>query len=242
MSSASRNRSEDRGPPRETSSSHGPSSNGGGSIGGSSTGGGSNNGGTGSMAASNGRDGHHHNHQAQHHGGGGAGSSNHNLKEHSRHQSSAPREAFFSHFLRNSPAAKAADMIGKGLFGKGGWGGNAGGAPDKEPTVADEDYEIKVINLPLVEQTRKTRISPRLETSRDKTEFWMPALAWRAIDYLNYKGSDVEGLYRVPGSGQQVKRWQRRFDEGACVGGGSVFEAGSRRIVLTLCRIRRRPL
>jgi hypothetical protein len=41
----------------------------------------------------------------------------------------------------------------------------------------------------------------------------MPAFPWRAIDYLNYKGSDVEGLYRVPGSGPQIKKWQRRFDE-----------------------------
>jgi hypothetical protein len=42
----------------------------------------------------------------------------------------------------------------------------------------------------------------------------MPAFPWRAIDYLNYKGSDVEGLYRVPGSGPQIKKWQRKFDEG----------------------------
>ena len=34
------------------------------------------------------------------------------------------------------------------------------------------------------------------------------------FDYLNYKGTDVEGLYRVPGSGPQVKKWQRKFDEG----------------------------
>jgi hypothetical protein len=27
-----------------------------------------------------------------------------------------------------------------------------------------------------------TRISTRLEQSRDKTEFWMPALPWRCIE------------------------------------------------------------
>lgn len=32
-------------------------------------------------------------------------------------------------------------------------------------------------------------------------------------DYLNFKGCEVEGLYRVPGSGPQIKKWQRRFDE-----------------------------
>lgn len=101
-------------------------------------------------------------------------------------------------------------MLGRGLFGK---SGRSGSTTEKESAVDDEHYEIKVINLPLVEQTRKTRISKRLESSRDKTEFWMPAFPWRAIDYLNYKGTDVEGLYRVPGSGPQIKKWQRRFDE-----------------------------
>ncbi|PHH78296.1 hypothetical protein CDD80_7104 [Ophiocordyceps camponoti-rufipedis] len=112
--------------------------------------------------------------------------------------------------LRSS-STRAADMISKGLFGK--HPRNSGGGPDKESAVDDEHYALKVIILPLVEQTRLTRISKRLEHSRDKTEFWMPAFPWRAIDYLNYKGCDVEGLYRVPGSGPQVKKWQRKFDE-----------------------------
>ncbi|KAI1485462.1 hypothetical protein F5X96DRAFT_674623 [Biscogniauxia mediterranea] len=111
--------------------------------------------------------------------------------------------------LRSS-GSRAADMISKGLFGK---GGRSASTSDKEPTVDDEHYVLKVINLPLVEQTRKTRISKRLEDSRDKTEFWMPAFPWRAIDYLNFNGTDVEGLYRVPGSGPQIKKWQRKFDE-----------------------------
>lgn len=117
---------------------------------------------------------------------------------------------FFSG-LKNS-STKAAGMIRDGLFGK---NQRTATTPEKDPVVDDEHYVIKVINLPLVEQTRKTRISKRLEDSRDKTEFWMPAFPWRAIDYLNYKGCDVEGLYRVPGSGPQIKKWQRKFDEGA---------------------------
>lgn len=116
---------------------------------------------------------------------------------------------FFSG-LKNS-GSKAAGMIGKGLFGK---AGRSGSTTEREPTVDDEHYVLKVINLPLVEQTRRTRICKKLEDSRDKTEFWMPAFPWRAIDYLNFKGSDVEGLYRVPGSGPQIKKWQRKFDEG----------------------------
>ncbi|SPQ18601.1 bb20ae07-2eab-4d11-be54-98f5ee273156 [Thermothielavioides terrestris] len=118
-----------------------------------------------------------------------------------------PGAAFFS----NLKHSKAAGILSNRFFG-GGSSRNEAPAP-KEPVVDDEHYVLKVINLPLVEQTRLTRISKRLEHSRDKTEFWMPAFPWRAIDYLNYKGSEVEGLYRVPGSGPQIKKWQRKFDE-----------------------------
>ena len=138
------------------------------------------------------------------------------FKENSRTPSSFSssfREGGGHAFLTNlkSSATKGAGAIHKGLFGK---GSRSGSTNEKEPSVDDEHYQLRVINLPLVQQTRLTRISKRLEDSRDKTEFWMPAFPWRAIDYLNYKGSDVEGLYRVPGSGPQIKRWQRRFDEG----------------------------
>ncbi|KAJ4108954.1 hypothetical protein ACKRZS_014670 [Fusarium odoratissimum] len=107
-----------------------------------------------------------------------------------------------------SSGTRAAGMLSDRFFNKSG----RGGREDKD-ALDDEHYQIKVINLPLVEQTRLTRISKRLEDSRDKTEFWMPAFPWRAIDYLNYKGCEVEGLYRVPGSGPQIKKWQRKFDE-----------------------------
>ncbi|KAK5990410.1 putative Rho-type GTPase-activating protein 2 [Cladobotryum mycophilum] len=135
----------------------------------------------------------------------------HKEKEHRVH-SSALRDtgasALFSG-LRNS-STRAADLLSKGLFGK---ASRSGSTTHREPAIDDEHYVLKVINLPLVEQTRLTRISKRLEDSKDKTEFWMPAFPWRAIDYLNYKGCEVEGLYRVPGSGPQIKKWQRRFDE-----------------------------
>jgi hypothetical protein len=131
-------------------------------------------------------------------------------KEHSRTQPSSYKENSSSSFFSGLKSSRAADMISKGLFGK---SGRSGSTTEREPAVDDEHYVLKVINLPLVEQTRLTRISKRLEDSRDKTEFWMPAFPWRAIDYLNYKGCDVEGLYRVPGSGPQIKKWQRRFDE-----------------------------
>lgn len=133
----------------------------------------------------------------------------HNDKEQQRALATTAHAGFFGN-LRNS-STRAADMISKSIFGK---GMRSGSTTEREPVVDDEHYVLRVINLPLVEQTRITRISKRLEESRDKTEFWMPAFAWRAIDFLNYKGCDVEGLYRVPGSGPQVKKWQRKFDEG----------------------------
>jgi hypothetical protein len=112
-------------------------------------------------------------------------------------------------FLSNLKNSKAVN-VGRGFLNK---VGRSGSTNEREP-VDDEHYVLKVINLPLIEQTRKTRISKRLEVSNDKTEFWMPAFPWRAIDYLNFRGTDMEGLYRVPGSGPQIKKWQRRFDEG----------------------------
>ncbi|PGG96521.1 hypothetical protein GX51_07793 [Blastomyces parvus] len=108
----------------------------------------------------------------------------------------------------SSGAADRLGKAGKGFFGK----ITRSGSSNEREYPADDAYTCRVINLPLVEQTRRTRISKRLEASKDKTEFWMPALPWRCIDYLNFKGCEEEGLYRVPGSGKDVKHWQRRFD------------------------------
>lgn len=105
------------------------------------------------------------------------------------------------------------DSARKGIFGKLG----RSHSNHESPThVSNEPYVYKVIHTPLVEQTRLTRISSRLEQSRDKTEFWMPALPWRCIDYLNMRGCEEEGLYRVPGSAQQVRYYERKFDQGEC--------------------------
>ncbi|EFW99697.1 Rho GTPase activator [Grosmannia clavigera kw1407] len=131
-------------------------------------------------------------------------------REHVRAQPSSSRETGGYTFFSGLKNSRAADIFSKGFFGK---STRSGSTTEREPVVDDEHYVLRVINRPLVEQTRMTRISKRLEDSRDKTEFWMPAFPWRAIDYLNFKGTDVEGLYRVPGSGPQIKKWQRKFDQ-----------------------------
>lgn len=71
------------------------------------------------------------------------------------------------------------DSARKGIFGK---LGRSSSNHETPTLVTNEPYICKVIHKPLIEQTRLTRISSRLEQSRDKTEFWMPALPWRCIE------------------------------------------------------------
>lgn len=90
------------------------------------------------------------------------------------------RESGGSHLFTNikNTSTKAADGLGKAsksIFGK---VARSGSSNAKE----EERYVLSVINLPLVLQTRRTRIAQRLADSRDKTEFWMPALPWRCIE------------------------------------------------------------
>ena len=51
-----------------------------------------------------------------------------------------------------------------------------------KPVEPPANYHCTVLNQSLVNQTRITRIARRLEDSKDKTEFWMPALPWRCIE------------------------------------------------------------
>lgn len=67
---------------------------------------------------------------------------------------------------------------GKGFFGK----MTRSGSSNERELPNDDTYICSVINLPLIEQTRRTRISRSMENSKDKTEFWMPALPWRCIE------------------------------------------------------------
>lgn len=107
---------------------------------------------------------------------------------------------------------RAADGFGRAGKALAKLGRSGSGHQDTVPSIPKKPYELKVINMPLVQQTRITRISKDLTKCRDKTEFWMPALPWRCIDYLNSKGIEQEGIYRVPGSAQEVKHWEMRFD------------------------------
>ena len=89
------------------------------------------------------------------------------------------------HLISNikTKSGKAADGFGKAskFLGK----ITRSGSSNEREKAEDEPYVLKVINKPLVEQTRITRIAKRLEHSKDKTEFWMPALPWRCIEYVS---------------------------------------------------------
>lgn len=94
------------------------------------------------------------------------------------HVSGASAALFNNLKQSSSGAADRLGKAGKGFFGK----ITRSGSTNERELIADENYVCSVINLPLVEQTRKTRIAKRLEDCRDKTEFWMPALAYRCIE------------------------------------------------------------
>ena len=88
---------------------------------------------------------------------------------------------FFGDF--KSSSSKAADGLGKA--GKGFFSRLTRSTSSNEKVGAgpEEEYEPRILKLPLVQQTRETRIAKSYDNCRDKTEFWMPALPWRCIEY-----------------------------------------------------------
>lgn len=72
---------------------------------------------------------------------------------------------------------------GNALFKQLGKIGRSASSHEREVQhVPDAQYVLKVINLPLVDQARITRISKNLGQCKDKTEYWMPSLPWRCIE------------------------------------------------------------
>jgi hypothetical protein len=97
--------------------------------------------------------------------------------------STSSKEGAATHLLSNLHQTRkgAADRLGKA--GKGFLGRiTRSGSFHEREMVTDDNYTCSTINLPLVKQTRRTRIAKKLELSKDKTEFWMPALPWRCIE------------------------------------------------------------
>lgn len=94
-------------------------------------------------------------------------------------QVSGASAALFNNIKQSSTGA--ADRIGKagkGFFGK----ITRSGSTNERELINDDNYVCSVINMPIIEQARRTRISKRLEDCKDKTEFWMPALPYRCVE------------------------------------------------------------
>jgi hypothetical protein len=90
--------------------------------------------------------------------------------------------AFFDFRQSSSRATDGITKAGKGFLSKITRGGSNHGKP--QTTTDDNEYVVQVLNKGLVEQTRMTRIAQSYDDCKDKTEFWMPALPWRAIEYV----------------------------------------------------------
>lgn len=95
------------------------------------------------------------------------------------HAEHAKKSAFFT---SSKNAFSKAKTGGGNFLNKIGKIGRSGSSTEKETHVPEEAYVIHIINKPLVEQTRITRISKSLDACKDKTEYWMSSLPWRCIE------------------------------------------------------------
>lgn len=94
------------------------------------------------------------------------------------HVSGASAALFNNIKQSSSGAADRIGKAGKGFFGK----ITRSGSTNERELISDDNYVCTVINLPVMEQSRRTRIAKRLEDCKDKTEFWMPALPYRCVE------------------------------------------------------------
>ncbi|KAF3912102.1 Beta-chimaerin [Orbilia brochopaga] len=65
--------------------------------------------------------------------------------------------------------------------------------------------------MPLPEATIKTRAAKELVPGVDAAMYWLPAIAYRLITYLNVHGPKEQGIYRVPGSTMAVDKLREDF-------------------------------
>ncbi|KAF3926422.1 hypothetical protein AA313_de0205509 [Arthrobotrys entomopaga] len=70
---------------------------------------------------------------------------------------------------------------------------------------------IDVFGMTLSEATIKTRVAKELGPGVDAAAYWLPAMAYRLILYLNVEGPKEQGIYRVPGSTAAVDKMREEF-------------------------------
>ena len=87
-------------------------------------------------------------------------------------QKEQPRE---HHREVSREGLKDAAKAGRGFF----WA-----KKKQEPAIDPAKHVFKVVNLPLEEQTRATRVVKVIETPDDKLGFWLPAIALRCLELV----------------------------------------------------------
>ncbi|EPS41721.1 hypothetical protein H072_4375 [Dactylellina haptotyla CBS 200.50] len=70
---------------------------------------------------------------------------------------------------------------------------------------------IDVVGMTLSEATTRTRVAKELVPGVDAASYWLPAMAYRLISYLNVHGPKEQGIYRVPGSTAAVDKMREEF-------------------------------
>ncbi|KAF3940257.1 hypothetical protein ABW19_dt0208257 [Dactylella cylindrospora] len=70
---------------------------------------------------------------------------------------------------------------------------------------------VDVVGMPLPEATTRTRVAKELVPGVDAAAYWLPAMAYRLISYLNVHGPREQGIYRVPGSTMAVDTLREEF-------------------------------
>lgn len=96
---------------------------------------------------------------------------------------SASREGLFNAMMEHGgKAAGGLGRLGKGFVGK---FTRRASSVEKKPATVLEKHQLIVIRLPLSDQARITRLAKLYVDARDKTQYWLPALPYRCIEYVS---------------------------------------------------------
>lgn len=95
-----------------------------------------------------------------------------------------------------------------------------GPIPIFQAKLADATMKSRLSDTPIPKKNSTTNTSERPKNQLKLEEaqlyrFWCPAVVVRTLEYLNQNGLKEEGLYRVPGSSETIKRLKQDFD---CLG------------------------
>ncbi|KAL7272808.1 hypothetical protein RUND412_004370 [Rhizina undulata] len=85
-----------------------------------------------------------------------------------------------------------------------------GGGPGSPASMRDTSNDIEVFGIDLKEAVMKTRIVKERKSGGDAA-YWMPAIAYRCLQYLNVHGPHELGIYRISGSTSVVDELRADF-------------------------------